>query len=623
MSLALSNLFYYQNPNTNQPSTNAVSAKQLCRILCPSNQNSKALNGNQSFLNQSTLVIVFDAITNTHDSNGWKPIQSIPLLKEACASWYYEDPAIHSTTATTSTNQSTSATMGPISCRELAAFYYKPEHNITNDSRVWSAQASSDGWKPMRELPDLMNAMEAFQDCIDIQILMGGIDNQNEESKEREENKKIGMSANNTEQHAGANAHENDLLDDFFTSTAQPGDKNDNEQLDEEEEEYESDGGTTYVKDNGTGEWMDAKNHAPSKKRKLQAQSQAQVKSTQEQKKKPAPDKNKNNNKKPKFKARNAKCWVYVTNLPSDTSEREVADYFKKVGVLDLDPETQHPKVKLYRYRGGEQIQGIFTSTPAPPAPTSTSTSTSTPQDNSNGQVATQGMLKGDASVCYANKTSVDLCLQLLDDSHFRTVDASGKFISNPERISVQRAKFEMHGEAFKGRRKVSSVKRKIARLAKLQAVGWDAGENGRITGGLKGLRIIVLQSVFDALVLRGIGEAKEDLFLKGVEKEIFEKCAEFGTVEKITIFYKNKKDGVVIVKFTQPAAAGEAIQGYNGHTFRGKVIEASYWDGVTDYTVRNEEQESKDAETRLDEFGNWLDNQELPEEFQLQVEDS
>jgi RNA recognition motif-containing protein len=605
MSLALSNIFYYQNPNTNQPSTNAVSAKQICRILCPSNQNSS-----QSFLNQSTLVIAFDAITNTHDSNGWKSINQVPLLKEACASWYYEDSGIH-TTATPSTNQSTSATMGPISCRELASFYYKPEHNITNDTRVWSAQASSDGWKSMRELPDLMNAMEAFQDCIDIQILMGGIDDQNEESKERKENK-VGMYENkNTEERAAANnADENDLLDDFFTSTAQPGDNNDNEQLDEEEEEYESDGGTTYVKDNRTGEWMDAKNHAPYKKRKLQAQFQAQVKSTQEQKKKPAPDKNKNSNKKPKFRARNAKCWVYVTNLPTDTNERELTDYFKKVGVLDLDPETQHPKVKLYRYGGGEQIQGI-------------STSTSTTQGNSNGQLATKGMPKGDASVCYARAESVDLCLQLLDDSPFRTVDASGKFISNPQRISVQRAKFEMHGEAFTGRRKVSSVKRKVARLAKLQAVGWDTGENGRITGGLKGLRIIVLQNVFDALLLRGIVEAKEDFFLKGVEKEIFEKCTEFGTVEKITIFYKNKKNGVVIVKFTQPAAAGEAIQEYNCYNFRGKVIEASYWDGVTDYTVRNEEQESKDTETRLDEFGNWLDNQELPEEFQLQVEDS
>jgi RNA recognition motif-containing protein len=128
---------------------------------------------------------------------------------------------------------------------------------------------------------------------------------------------------------------------------------------------------------------------------------------------------------------------------------------------------------------------------------------------------------------------------------------------------------------------------------------------------------------VFDALALRGIGETKEDAILKGIEKEIFETCSDHGTVEKITIVAKNRRNGVVIVKFSQPTAAGEAIQEFNGKIIRGKKIEASYWDGVTDFTVRNEEQETKNAEKRLDEFGNWLDNQELPEEFQLQVEGS
>ena len=106
-----------------------------------------------------------------------------------------------------------------------------------------------------------------------------------------------------------------------------------------------------------------------------------------------------------------------------------------------------------------------------------------------------------------------------------------------------------------------------------------------------------------------------------GVEKEIRDKCGEFGTVEKITIFYKNRKDGVGIVKFTQPSAAEEAIQEFQGKSIRGTIIESSYWDGVTDYTVRNFDEEEKDTEKRLDEFGNWLDNQELPEEFQLNVE--
>jgi len=621
MSLALANLFYYQNPNTNLSSSNAVSAKQLCRILCPANQNSKTTN-NHSFLDQATLVIAFDPITNTHDSNGWKPIHQVPLLKEACASWYYEDNL-----PTTSDNAPLDqlqtqnvlpSTEGPISCRELAALYYNTENNFLHEIRVWSAQASSDGWKTMRELPDLMNAMEAFEDYIDMHLHTddNADNNLNEAWKENFTGKvKSALLEKDSGTHAhpdatSAGAEEKDLLDNFFSSTARPEDKNHSEQLDEEEEEYESDGGTTYVKDIQSGEWINAKSYTPNKKRKLQAQSQYDGKSTQEQKTKEALldiNKNKKKNKKPKFKARNAKCWVYVTNLPTVINEQELAEFFKKVGVLDIDPNTLREKVKLYRYKGGEKIA-----------------SASASDEISNVLIATEGMPKGDASVCYARSESVELALQLLDDSPFRTMDASGKFIANPQRISVQRAKFEMHGKEFKGRKKVSDVKRKVARLAKLQAVGWDDGENGRITGGLKGLRIIVLQNVFDALALRGIEEVKEDAILKGVEKEIFETCSDLGTVEKITIFTKNRRNAVVIVKFIQPTAAGEAIQEYNGKSIRqGKTIEASYWDGVTDYTVRNEEQETKNAEKRLDEFGNWLDNQELPEEFQLQVEGS
>ena len=49
--------------------------------------------------------------------------------------------------------------------------------------------------------------------------------------------------------------------------------------------------------------------------------------------------------------------------------------------------------------------------------------------------------------------------------------------------------------------------------------------------------------------------------------------------------------------------------------------IEAIFWDGVTDYTIHDDAKEEAEAEKRHEEFGNWLDEQELPEEFQLQVE--
>ena len=109
---------------------------------------------------------------------------------------------------------------------------------------------------------------------------------------------------------------------------------------------------------------------------------------------------------------------------------------------------------------------------------------------------------------------------------------------------------------------------------------------------------------------------------LRALEQKVHAECEEMGTVEKITIFSKHPS-GVVIVKFAQPNAASDAVNRFNRTSFdvgSKKTVEASYWDGVTDYTVKDDEKEAQDAEKRLDEFGDWLENQELPEEFQLRV---
>jgi hypothetical protein len=104
------------------------------------------------------------------------------------------------------------------------------------------------------------------------------------------------------------------------------------------------------------------------------------------------------------------------------------------------------------------------------------------------------------------------------------------------------------------------------------------------------------------------------------VERDVYHTCSEFGTVEKITIFSKHV-DGVVIVKFKEPNAASTAVQEYNGKIRNGRKLECIFWDGVTDYTVRNEEQEQEEAIQRQEAFGEWLDSQELPPEFQLLTE--
>ena len=545
MNAQRSTLYFYRNPNTNKSSTNPVSVSQLCKLLCP-------LNNSKPFLNSSSIVIAFDPETNEYDQTGWKPIQNVPILREACSMWYYED---------------SSNVKGPISSRDLANKFSKNEDNVDIHTRVWSSQLTEieKEWKPICELSNLLSVIDVFADD---QVTMMGI-----EKLQTTVNEKQNSVKDTKTDDVG------DMLDDFFSSTGVNGEDQIYSSCDEE---YESDGGTQYVK-NSEGNWVDVKTVPVRKKKKLEQSSQldASVQS------KPNNLNGNNKKKKPKFTSKNAKNWIYVTGLPLDTNESEVGKFFGKVGLLDLDPENQKPKIKLYRYKEGDNVTDKLGKSYA----------------------AKCGSLKGDCSICYARPESVDLAIQLLDESHFR---------ANLEtKISVQRAKFEQHGE-YKAKR-VSEVKRKVVRLAKLQAVGWDEAEdNGRITGGLKGLRIIVLKYVFNPSK-----NDNDDIYLHGIESNIRKECEQWGNVEKITMFARNP-DGIVIVKFSQPLAASQAVDTFNGqksNELPGKNIEAIFWDGVTDYTIHDEAKEEAETEKRHEEFGKWLEEQELPEEFQLQVE--
>jgi hypothetical protein len=188
-------------------------------------------------------------------------------------------------------------------------------------------------------------------------------------------------------------------------------------------------------------------------------------------------------------------------------------------------------------------------------------------------------------------------------------------------RIKVDRAHFEAKQQQTSGgdgddnnnkrkRRHVSEAQRKVARLAILQAQDEGYAGGDRLAGGRKGLRIIVVKGMMD--------EIPENR----LEDVLYESFQEFGRIEKITCV---THADVVIVKFAEPIAASMAIEAIDGkiNDRTDRPMEAMYWDGVTDYTKINgqEEKERQEEERRHEEFGNWLESQEeLPPELQLQV---
>jgi RNA recognition motif-containing protein len=86
--------------------------------------------------------------------------------------------------------------------------------------------------------------------------------------------------------------------------------------------------------------------------------------------------------RKNKKKSAGPNNWIYITGLPSDCTVDEVKLHFSKVGLIALNPLDQQSKIKLY--------------------------------------YDANGLCKGDCSLCYNAKESVDVAINVLDLGYIR-----------------------------------------------------------------------------------------------------------------------------------------------------------------------------------------------------------
>lgn len=101
---------------------------------------------------------------------------------------------------------------------------------------------------------------------------------------------------------------------------------------DEEDEEYESDGGTKYIRDLRTGTWIhEALAPKRDKKKEMQPIGSSALAAPTASSSLAAINK-KRKKDKAKFAAKDARNWIYVTGLPRNTNEEEVAVYSRRWG---------------------------------------------------------------------------------------------------------------------------------------------------------------------------------------------------------------------------------------------------------------------------------------------------
>lgn len=237
---------------------------------------------------------------------------------------------------------------------------------------------------------------------------------------------------------------------------------------------------------------------------------------------------------------------------------------------------------------------------------------------------------KGDCLISYNAEESVKLACDILHEGYIRP-----KY-----QITVTRANFEnvpqdnnnnsntssgtasaTSGTIRSNKPSLSQAQVKVARNAAKQALAWNEDDDSGINPS-KALRIVVLEGLFRPKEFVKIPSLADEL-----ERDIAVECEKFGTIEKITLFSKNPR-GIVIVKFATSFAAQECIRVMNGRFFDKKKIKSYFWDGVVNYSIvptsmDQEEEEEKEEKARLEEFGDWLEQEqdELPDEFQLRTE--
>lgn len=249
---------------------------------------------------------------------------------------------------------------------------------------------------------------------------------------------------------------------------------------------------------------------------------------------------------------------VYVTNVPKDADEKEVANFFQRCGVLMPDPRTGRPSVALYEDEDGTR--------------------------------------KGDARVTYAMEASVSNAILLLDGVPLRDGGEALNVARATFDESKVRARAEETGESAASAKRPRTTQpprlKGAGHVAVREALGWSE-ETPRKS---RSVRMVVLKNLFDA--------SSAAIAYDDIRADLRDGCAECGEVEKITVF-EGSEEGAAVIKFVDGNAARKCVEIMHNRWYNKRRLVAEFYDGETDYRVK----ESEEAQGRREsQWRKWLD---------------
>jgi len=285
---------------------------------------------------------------------------------------------------------------------------------------------------------------------------------------------------------------------------------------------------------------------------------------------------------KRKLKANSA---VYMRGLPPDATEAEVLAWAKKAGVVRVDPDTELPKVKLFRNA--------------------------------------DGTLKGDAAVTYLFPESVQQAVLLLDGDQIR---AGFPVAVEPAQFGLSRGKAAAvdagakhdgaddnddnddkdDDDAVDGASTASSANKATKKVAaksakprltvyeqQQRALDWDEDMYKK--------RHVILKHLFAPSDV----DPTDLAFYTDLRADVRDECEKLGPVESVHVF-EGSPDGVVAIKFRDWLGADRCIRVMDGRWFAGRQVAAEYFDPRKEIKQVAESDEARAV--RDASFAEWLE---------------